>query len=77
MFRKHFGEPVGEKLKRPPKGFPADHPAVELLKAKQWLAAERHDPALIETPKLHGEIVKRFRALAPFILFLNEPLLGD
>ena len=74
-FKQYFGEPVGEKLKRPPKGFDADDPAIELLKSKQWLAAERLPPKLIETPRLLPEIVKRFRAIAPFLLFLNEPLL--
>jgi hypothetical protein len=33
------------------------------------------DPALATSPKLFGEIVKRFEVMAPFMEFLNRPLL--
>lgn len=69
-----MGELKGESLTRPPKGFPADHPAADLVRAKQWLFWAMLDPALATTPKLFGEIARRFRAMAPFIDFLNAPL---
>jgi len=31
---------------------------------------------MIETPKLLKELVKRFRAIEPFIVFLNTALIG-
>ena len=36
IFKKTFGQIVGEKLKRPPKGFPAEFEGVELLKFKDF-----------------------------------------
>ena len=75
-FKERFGEVVGEKLARPPKGFAADHPAIEALKQKQFLAGETLDPELALSPKLAPELSKRFQALAPFIEYLNEPLLA-
>jgi uncharacterized protein (DUF2461 family) len=67
---------TGEKLSRPPKGFPADHPAIETLKLKQFLAGETLEPELALSPKLLPELSKRFQAIAPFIDYLNQPLLG-
>ncbi len=34
--KKTFSEFEGEALTRPPKGFPPDHPAMDLIKQKQW-----------------------------------------
>jgi hypothetical protein len=34
------------------------------------------DPALATTPRLLPEIVSRFRAMAPFVEFLNRPLVA-
>jgi uncharacterized protein (TIGR02453 family) len=69
-----MGELKGEQLSRVPKGFPALHPATCLVRYRQWLLWAMLDPALATTPKLFGEIVARFRAMAPFMDFLNAPL---
>jgi uncharacterized protein (TIGR02453 family) len=34
--RRHFKEFEGNALTRPPKGFPCEHPAMDLIKCKQW-----------------------------------------
>jgi uncharacterized protein (TIGR02453 family) len=72
--RRLLGEMHGDQLTRVPKGFSPDHPAADLLRHKQFLFYAMLDPALATTPKLEGEIVKRFRALTPFLEFLNAPL---
>jgi uncharacterized protein (TIGR02453 family) len=72
--RRLLGDMQGEQLTRVPKGFPAEHPAADLLHRKQFLFYILLDPALAATPKLEPEIVKRFRALTPFLEFLNAPL---
>ena len=75
-FRRLFGEVSGARLKRIPKGFPADHPAADLLVYKQFLAGAKLDPKVVETPKLLAQLVKHFRAIEPFIVFLNSGLAG-
>ena len=72
--KKLFGAVQGEQLSRVPKGFCAEHPAADLLRFKQYLLFARLDPAVATTPKLLPELEKRFRALAPFLDFLNAPL---
>jgi len=69
-----FGAVQGEQLSRVPKGFSADHPAADLLRFKQFLLFTSLDASLVTTPKLFPEIEKRFRALTPFLEFLNAPL---
>ncbi len=69
-----MGELEGSRLARIPKGFCADHPAADLLKYKQLLFDRTLDPALATRVELLDEIRKRFRALAPFIEFINRPL---
>ncbi len=43
---------------------------------KDWVLDVTLDPTLATTPKLQGEIVERFRAMAPLIRYLNRPLLA-
>jgi uncharacterized protein (DUF2461 family) len=74
--RKLLGEMEGEQLSRVPKGFCSEHPAADLLRYKQFLLFTRLDAAIVTTPKLFAELEKRFRALTPFLEFLNAPLVG-
>lgn len=69
-----FGEMTGDSLTRTPKGFPADHPAADLLRMKQFLLFRPLEVSIATTPKLYREIVKRFQAVTPFLEFLNRPL---
>jgi uncharacterized protein (DUF2461 family) len=59
-----------------PKGFCAEDPAADLLRFKQFLLFTTLDAAIVTTPKLFVEMEKRFRAMAPFLEFLNAPLAG-
>ncbi|MGH9719168.1 MAG: DUF2461 domain-containing protein [Bryobacteraceae bacterium] len=67
------GDMHGQQLARAPKGYLPDHPAADLLRYKQFLFYVELDAKLVTTPKVHGEVLKRFRAMTPFIEFLNEP----
>jgi uncharacterized protein (TIGR02453 family) len=66
----------GSMLQRVPRGFPPDHEAAEYLKLKQYLAGEELDPQLALSPRFYGALVRRFTTLAPFIQFLNTPLVA-
>lgn len=64
----------GQAMARGPKGYPADHPAMDLLQQRQWglSAVLSADQAL--QPTLAKTIVEHFRLAAPLVAFLNEPL---
>jgi uncharacterized protein (TIGR02453 family) len=74
--RKLAGNLQGDALTRSPKGFDPEHPAAGFIKMKDWIFDVRLDPSLATTPKLYGEIVARFRAMAPLIQYLNLPLIS-
>jgi uncharacterized protein (TIGR02453 family) len=69
--KKLMGELYGETAARAPKGFDPEHPAIELIKRKQFCLFATLDASLATTSKLAPEIVKRFEAITPFIDFLN------
>jgi uncharacterized protein (TIGR02453 family) len=72
-----LGELKGESLSRVPKGFPPDHPAIDLLRRKEYLFDTQVDPKVAITPKLVREIASRIEAMTPFLEFLNQPLVKN
>jgi uncharacterized protein (TIGR02453 family) len=71
-FKKYFVEIEGDKLKKAPKDYPADHPEIELLKYKSFLAAHYcQDEKVLDTGFLE-HAGKVFKALKPFDDFLNR-----
>jgi uncharacterized protein (TIGR02453 family) len=72
--RKIMGEFDGLRLSRPPKGFPKEHPALDLVACRQWGVSASLPAETALQPTLRKEIVSRFRAAAPLIEFLNRPL---
>jgi len=66
----------GAELTRAPKGFDPAHPAIELIKMKDWVMDVSLDPKLATTPNLQNENADRFRAMAPVIAYLNRPLIA-
>ena len=69
-----FFELTGDRLKRPPRGFPADHPLIEDLKRKDFVgfAGQTEQDVLEETfPDI---VAASFAASRPFMRFLCEAL---
>ena len=64
----------GEKLKRPPQGYDADHPDIELLKQKSFLAVHYPTDKVVQSPDFLKHCEKAFKALYPFDQFLNRAL---
>ena len=66
----------GHALSRAPKGFPEDHPAIDLLKNRQWGVSVSLPGEWATKKTLVKDVVERFRAAAPVITMLNAPLVG-
>lgn len=75
-FRRSLGGLQGESLKRVPRGFAADHPAAQYLKRRQFLGWREFPAAFATSPRFYATVVRSFEQMAPFIRFLNEPLLA-
>jgi uncharacterized protein (TIGR02453 family) len=62
-------------LTRPPKGFPAEHPAIEWIKWRQWGVFAILPADLVLKPSLAKTVDTYFRLSQPLVDFLNEPLI--
>ena len=72
--RRTFTEFEGEALTRPPKGFPCDHPAMDLIKCKQW-GLSTTLPAKTALEKNFAQtLIRHFKLLAPLVDALNTPI---
>lgn len=75
QFVRTFGALRGEKLKTVPKGFAADHPAIDLLKHKQFLAVHALTDADLLRDDFAARVVQVCAALKPLEAFF-EPFGG-
>ena len=75
-FRETFGQLIGDKLKRPPTGFPKEFPYIELIKRKEFLAVHTFDEKKLESDELMPYLIDVFKTLKPMNDFLNRPLEG-
>lgn len=73
-FKKYFGDIEGEKLKTTPKDYAADHPAIELLKHKSFLASHKLTNDIVLSDAFLKHCAAVFKALYPFDAFLNRAM---
>lgn len=75
-FKKLFPQGLEQEdlLSRPPKGYDADHPAIEYLKLKSFVVIRHFTDEEMQSKTLAKEIVKTFETMHPFIQFLNRSL---
>ena len=62
----------GESLKRPPRGFDPDHPQIEHLKRKDFIASEKLTMKAALSPDFMKTFVGSCKAAEPFMRFLTE-----
>ena len=75
-FVKYLGTVGGDKLKTAPAGFARDHPDIEWLKLKQVLAGHQVPDKQVLAPSYVAYTVQVFKALKPFLDYLNSVLEG-
>ena len=69
---KYFGTMQGEQLTRVPKGYPADHPAADLLRLKQFLCWKEDEISLIYEPSFADFLAEHFSAMNPLVRYLAD-----
>src|ERR1700733_4560964 len=72
--RSTFSEFEGNALTRPPKGFPSDHPALDLIQCRQWGLAATLPAKTALDRKLPDIVMRHFRLAAPIVDALNTPI---
>ena len=69
-----FGGLRGEPMSRPPKGYGPDHPAIDLLRYREYVLYPELPKDLGVRADFVTDVVSRFKAATPFTEFLNAPL---
>lgn len=71
-FIKYFGKIEGEKLKTAPKGYPSNHPNIDLLKFKSYLVVNEVSDKIVLGEKYFEHVISVFKAMKPLNDYLNE-----
>jgi uncharacterized protein (TIGR02453 family) len=71
-FMNFFGKIEGEKLKSAPKGYSKDHPYIEILKLKSFLASKMISDKEILRKEYFDFIVNACKVMKPLNDFLND-----
>lgn len=75
--RANFGKMQGAQVKTSPRGFSSDHPAIELLRFKQyWFEHRFSDQEVLATDFL-GIVNSKFKSIRPFFDYMSEVLTTD
>ena len=74
--RKAFDEIDGNALTRPPKGFPQEHPAMDLIRCRQWGLATTLPAAAALEANIAATVIRHFKLAAPVVDALNTPILA-
>jgi len=74
VLRKTFTEFDGNALTRPPKGFPCDHPGLDLIQCRQWGLSTTLPSEFALKPDIAAVIIRHFKLAAPIVAALNTPL---
>jgi uncharacterized protein (TIGR02453 family) len=72
-----FGSLQGEQLKTAPKGYDVNHPAIELLRYKQFLIIKRFTDDEVLSPLFLKQALETFQNMRPFFDYMSEILTTD
>ncbi|MFA7444775.1 MAG: DUF2461 domain-containing protein [Flavobacteriaceae bacterium] len=77
-FVNYFGELQGEDgVKTAPKGFDKNHPAIDLIKKKQYVVMRKFSDKEVFSADFQKEIIATFLAMRPLFDYMSEVLTTD
>jgi uncharacterized protein (TIGR02453 family) len=76
-FVKYFGELKGDAVKTAPRGFDKNHPAIELIRKKQFVVMRKFTDEEVFSDTFQKEAVKTLLAMRPFFDYMSEVLTTD
>jgi uncharacterized protein (TIGR02453 family) len=76
-FIKYFEEIKGDAVKTAPRGFDKDHPAIELIRKKQYVVIRKFTNKEVLSDGFQKEAVLTLLAIRPFFDYMSEVLTTD
>jgi uncharacterized protein (TIGR02453 family) len=72
-----FGNMDGEQVKTAPRGFAKDHPAIDLLRHKQFWFERSFTDKEVLSPDFLETVNKTYKAIRPFFNYMSDVLTTD
>jgi len=76
-FKDVWGEFVGDEVKTAPKGFNKEHPAINLIKKKQFIFVKKFSDQEVLSPDFLNDVNNAFKAVRPYFNYMSEVLTTD
>jgi uncharacterized protein (TIGR02453 family) len=73
-FKSVYGQLLGEQVKTAPKGYPKDHPAIDLLKYKHFYVFKTFSDAEVLADDFAEKVLQTLLAIRPFFDYMSEIL---
>jgi uncharacterized protein (TIGR02453 family) len=72
--RSVFGNMIGDQVKTAPKGFARDHPAIDLLRHKQFWFEHAYTDEEVLSPGFLRQVNSDYKAIRPFFDYMTDVL---
>lgn len=76
-FKTIWGDLVGDEVKTAPKGFSKEHPAIDLIKKKQFIFTKEFTDKEVLSNNFLDTVNKAFIAVRPYFDYMSEVLTTD
>ena len=76
-FKAVWGELQGDELVSAPKGFDKEHPAIDLIRKKQYIFIKKYSDAEVLSDNFLQEVNDAFKAIRPYFDYMSEVLTTD
>ncbi|MDQ1855638.1 DUF2461 domain-containing protein [Chryseobacterium sp. WLY505] len=76
-FIQYFGELKGDAVKTAPRGFDKNHPAIDLIRKKQFLVMRKFTDKEVLSDNFQKEVLLTLLAMRPFFDYMSEILTTD
>jgi uncharacterized protein (TIGR02453 family) len=73
-FRTTWGDFVGDELKTAPKGFDKEHPAIDLIKKKQFIFTKSYTDEAVLADDFLEDVNAAFKNVRPYFNYMTEVL---
>ncbi|MFV0566578.1 MAG: DUF2461 domain-containing protein [Flavobacteriaceae bacterium] len=75
--KSNWGNLEGDELKTAPKGFDKEHPAIDLIRKKQYLFIKKYTDKEVLAPDFITNIDEAFKAIRPYFNYMSDVLTTD
>lgn len=76
-FKSIWGEFVGDEVKTAPKGFSKEHPAIDLIKKKQYIFTKSFTDKEVLDKDFSKSVMSAFKAIRPYFDYMSDVLTTD